>query len=46
MNKLWQDDAGDDFEYWMREDRKTLKRILQLLRDIERNVCQLPITFR
>ena len=37
MVKSWTDVAWEDFEYWTREDRKTLKRILQLLRDIDRN---------
>lgn len=27
----------EDFEYWTRQDRKVLKRILQLLKDIDRN---------
>lgn len=40
MNKIWSDDAWDDFEYWLNEDRKTLKRILKLLKDIERNGYQ------
>lgn len=37
MIKAWTDEAWEDFEYWMRQDRKTLKRIMQLLKDIERN---------
>lgn len=37
MIKSWSDAAWEDFEYWMKEDRKTLKRILQLLKDIDRN---------
>ena len=37
MTKEWSDDAWEDFEYWMKQDKKTLKRILQLLKDIERN---------
>lgn len=37
MIKAWTDDAWDDFEYWTKQDRKTLKRILQLLKDIDRN---------
>lgn len=37
MIKAWTDAAWEDFEYWMRQDRKTLRRILQLLRDIDRN---------
>jgi toxin YoeB len=35
--KAWTDDAWEDFEYWTKQDRKTLNRILKLLRDIDRN---------
>ena len=37
MNKIFSDEAWEDFEYWTKQDRKTLKRILQLLQDIDRN---------
>lgn len=37
MIKSWSDAAWEDFEYWTKQDKKTLKRILQLLKDIERN---------
>ncbi|MGN1115334.1 MAG: Txe/YoeB family addiction module toxin [Candidatus Ornithomonoglobus sp.] len=37
MNKLWTDDAWDDYIYWSLQDKKTLKRINQLLKDIDRN---------
>ena len=37
MIKAWSDAAWEDFEYWMKQDKKTLKRIFQLLKDIERN---------
>lgn len=37
MNKLWQDEAWEDYEHWQTQDRKTLKRINQLLKDIDRN---------
>lgn len=37
MNKLWQDEAWEDYLYWQTENRKTLKRINQLLQDIARN---------
>ncbi len=37
MIKAWTDEAWEDFEYWTKQDRKTLKRILALLRDIDRN---------
>ena len=37
MIKAWSDAAWEDFEYWTKQDKKTLKRILQLLKDIDRN---------
>lgn len=37
MVKSWDDFAWDDYLYWQRQDKKNLKRINQLLRDIERN---------
>ena len=37
MNKIWFDKAWDDYLYWKSQDRKTLKRINQLVRDVERN---------
>ena len=37
MNKLWQDEAWEDYIYWQTQDRKTLKRINLLLKDISRN---------
>ena len=37
MIKAWTDEAWEDFTYWTKQDRKTLKRILQLLKDIDRN---------
>ena len=37
MIKSWTDEAWDDFEYWTKHDKKTMKRILQLLKDIDRN---------
>ena len=37
MNKLWTDDAWNDYLYWSAEDKKTLKRVNQLLKDIDRN---------
>lgn len=43
MNKIWSDDAWEDYLYWQSEDRKTLKRINQLIKDIERNGCMIGI---
>lgn len=37
MIKIWDEDAWEDYLYWQTEDRKTLKRINQLIKDIERN---------
>ena len=37
MNKMFSDNAWQDFLLWMREDRKTAKKIVSLLADIERN---------
>ena len=37
MIKAWDDDAWEDYLYWQSQDKKTLKRINTLLRDIDRN---------
>ena len=37
MNKIWQDEAWEDYLYWQIQDRKTLKRINMLLQDIDQN---------
>ena len=37
MTKVWDQDAWDDYVYWQTQDKKTLKRINQLIKDIERN---------
>ncbi|MGN0609232.1 MAG: Txe/YoeB family addiction module toxin [Oscillospiraceae bacterium] len=37
MIKAWTEDAWEDYIYWQTEDRKTLKRINNLIKDIERN---------
>lgn len=37
MIKSWTDLAWEDYTYWQGQDRKTLKRINQLLKDIDRN---------
>lgn len=34
--KIWSDDAWSDYLYWQAQDKKTLKRINQLIKDIER----------
>lgn len=40
MEKVWSDAAWDDYLYWQSQDRKTLKRINLLIKDIERNGVQ------
>ena len=37
MNKLWTDDGWADYLYSQSQDKKTLKRINELIKDIERN---------
>lgn len=37
MNKIWSDHAWNDYLYWQGQDKKTLKKINELLKDIDRN---------
>ena len=37
MTKIWSDEAWGEYLKWQTEDRKTLKRINDLIKDIERN---------
>ena len=37
MNKVFSENAWQDFMAWVREDRKTARKIHELLTDIERN---------
>ena len=37
MHKNWFDEAWDDYLYWQTQDKKTLKRINTILKDIERH---------
>lgn len=36
MRKIWYDRAWEDYLYWQSQDKKTLRRINTILRDIER----------
>ena len=36
MKKIWFDEAWEDYIYWQQQDKKTLKRINALLKEIER----------
>jgi len=37
MNKVWSDEAWSDYIYWQSQDKKTVKRINQLIKDIDCN---------
>ena len=37
MQLLWEDRAWNDYIYWQAQDKKTLKRINTLIKDIQRS---------
>ena len=37
MKKQWDENAWEDYLYWLDQDKKTLRRINRLITDIERN---------
>lgn len=37
MRKLWHDEAWEEYLHWQTQDKKTLKRINELLKSIDRN---------
>ncbi len=37
MKMIWSDAAWDDYLYWQTQDKKTLKKINNLIKDINRN---------
>lgn len=37
MALIWDRDAWDDYLWWQAQDRRVLKRINQLIKDIQRN---------
>ena len=37
MKKLWTEQAWDEYSYWQKQDKKTLKKLNQIIKDIERN---------
>ena len=37
MGLLWEDRAWEEYLYWQTQDRKTLKRLNAIIRDIQRN---------
>jgi toxin YoeB len=36
LNVMWTAEAWDDYVYWQGQDKKTLKRINQLIKDMQR----------
>lgn len=36
MIKIWDDEAWDDYLYWQSQDKKTLKKINDLIKSIDR----------
>lgn len=39
LNKVWAPEVWEDYVAWETQDKKTLKRINALVKDIERNGC-------
>ncbi len=37
MNKVWTKEAWEDYLYWQTQDKKILRRINSIIKDIERN---------
>ena len=37
MKKLWTDRAWDEYLTWQEQDKKTIRKVNKLIRDIERN---------
>ena len=40
MRILWEDRAWNEYLHWQTQDKKTLKRINMLIKDIQRNVFE------
>lgn len=40
MKLLWEERAWEDYCYWQTQDKKTLKRINTLIKDIQRNIYE------
>lgn len=37
MNKIFADEAWDDYLYWQTQNKRTLKKVNELIKDIERD---------
>ena len=40
MRLLWDDDAWEDYLYWQTQDKKMLKRVVALIKDIRRSAFE------
>ena len=40
MRLLWEDRAWDDYLYWQTQDKKALKKINSLIKDIQRSTYE------
>ena len=40
MKLVWEERAWGDYLYWQMQDRRTLKRINDLLKDVQRNAYE------
>ena len=40
MGILWEDRAWEDYLYWQKQDKRTLKKINELIKDIKRNTFE------
>ena len=38
MNKIFSDEGWEDYLYWQTQDKKTLRRVNELIKDINRNL--------
>ena len=43
MNKIFSPEAWDDYVYWQNQDKKTLKKINALIKDIQRSGAECGI---
>ena len=37
MDKIWTDDAWEQYLYWQTQDKRTLRKLNALITDIDRN---------
>lgn len=37
MRAIWFEEAWEDYVYWQAQDKKTIKRINELIKDVKRN---------